>query len=87
MDSISGIGAIKAARQERFFARITQSIYQQFQQKLYDLGLLGNRYALLSEVIGVALLMGIIGITAFAVLQKQLLLGQMMAVVSQNRLF
>ncbi|GAB2565305.1 ABC transporter transmembrane domain-containing protein [Spirosoma areae] len=82
IDSISGIGAIKAARQESLFARITQAVYQFFQQKLYDLGQLGNRYGLLSELIGVSLLVSIIGLTAFMVLQKQLKIGEMMAVVS-----
>ena len=82
IDSISGIGAIKANRQEAFFARITQSVYQFFQQQLYDLGLLGNRYGLLGELIGVGLLIAIISLTAFMVLQKQLKIGEMMAVVS-----
>ena len=82
IDSMSGIGAIKANQQEAFFARITQTVYQFFQQQLYDLGLLGNRYGLLSELIGVSLLIGIISLTAFMVLQKQLKIGEMMAVVS-----
>ena len=82
IDSMSGIGAIKANRQEAFFARITQTVYQFFQQQLYDLGLLGNRYNLLSELIGVGLLIAIISLTAFMVLQKQLKIGEMMAIVS-----
>ena len=82
IDSMSGIGAIKANRQEAFFARITQSVYQFFQQQLYNLGLLGNRYGLLSELIGVGLLIAIISLTAFMVLRKQLKIGEMMAIVS-----
>lgn len=82
IDSMSGIGAIKANRQEAFFARITQTVYQFFQQQLYDLGLLGNRYNLLSELIGVGLLIAIISLTAFMVLQKQFKIGEMMAIVS-----
>ena len=82
IDSMSGIGAIKANQQEVFFARITQTVYQFFQQQLYDLGLLGNRYGLLSELIGVGLLIAIISLTAFMVLQKQLKIGEMMAIVS-----
>ncbi|RCR70188.1 hypothetical protein DUE52_07435 [Larkinella punicea] len=82
IDSMSGIGAIKAGRREEFFARITQSVYQLFQHKLYDLGLLGNRYGILSEVVGVGLLMALISVTAFMVLQKHLLLGEMMAIIS-----
>ncbi|MGA0560117.1 peptidase domain-containing ABC transporter [Larkinella sp. VNQ87] len=82
IDSMNGIGAIKASRQEDFFARITQTVYQLFQQQLYTLGLLGNRYSILSEGFGVVLLMGLISITAFMVLQKHLLLGEMMAVIS-----
>lgn len=37
IDSMSGIGAIKANRQEAFFARLSQTVYQFFQQQLYDL--------------------------------------------------
>lgn len=82
IDSISGIGTIKSARREAFFARVTQAIYQFFQQKLYDLSLLGNRYNLLGELISVVLLVSIIGLTAFMVLQKHLKIGEMMAIVS-----
>lgn len=82
IDSVSGIGAIKANRQEAFFARLSQMVYQFFQQQLYDLGLLGNRYNLLSELIGVGLLIAIISLTAVMVLQKLLKIGEMMAIVS-----
>lgn len=82
IDSMNGIGAIKANRQEAFFARLSQVVYQFFQQQLYDLGLLGNRYNLLSELIGVGLLIAIISLTAVMVLQKLLKIGEMMAIVS-----
>jgi ATP-binding cassette, subfamily C, bacteriocin exporter len=82
IDSISGIGAIKANGRESLFARLTQAVYTVFQQQLYDLGLLGNRYGLLTELIGVGLLVGVIGLAALMVLQKQIKLGEMMAVVS-----
>ena len=82
IDSINGIGAIKSARQETFFSRLTKTIYQFFQEQLYELGLLGNRYSLLNELIGVGLLISLIGMTAVMVLQKQLKIGEMMAVVS-----
>ncbi|AQG78096.1 ABC transporter transmembrane domain-containing protein [Spirosoma montaniterrae] len=76
IDSIGGIGAIKAHRQEAFFARITQGIYRFFQQQLYDLGLLGNRYGLFSELIGVGVLVSVIGLTAYLVLQNGLKLAR-----------
>lgn len=82
IDSMSGIGAIKANRQESFFAHLSQTVYQFFQQQLYELGLLGNRYNLLSELIGVGLLIAVISLTAVMVLQKQLKIGEMMAIVS-----
>ncbi len=82
IDNMNGIGAIKANGRETLFARLTQQVYALFQQQLYELGLLGNRYGLLTELIGVGLLGGIISLTAFMVLQKQLKLGEMMAIVS-----
>lgn len=82
IDAISGVGVIKANRKESFFGRMTLAVYESFQGKVYDLGALGNRYALWSELGSVGLLVMLVAVTGWLVLTKQLRLGEMMAVIS-----
>ncbi|MGF7218335.1 ATP-binding cassette subfamily B protein [Spirosoma lacussanchae] len=84
IDCMSGIGVIKANQKEPFFSAVTSAIYTSFQQKLYQLGLLGNRYSLLSELISVGMLVALIAVSTFMVLHKQLKLGEMMAVLNMS---
>lgn len=81
VDTITGIGAIKAAGREDFFTKTTQAIYQSFQQKSYDLGLLGTRYGIWAEVFGVLMTVAMLSVLSVLVLQKQLKVGEMMAVI------
>jgi ATP-binding cassette, subfamily C, bacteriocin exporter len=81
VDTITGIGAIKAAGREDFFTKTTQNIYQSFQQKSYDLGLLGTRYGIWAEVFGVLMTVAMLSVLSALVLQKQLKVGEMMAVI------
>ena len=82
IDTISGISTLKATNRTNYFTQITKTIYGFFQQNLYDLGLLGNRYNLIGEVAGVLLLGSILALASWQVLEKDLLLGEMMATVS-----
>lgn len=81
VDTITGIGAIKAGGREDFFTKTTQAIYQSFQQKSYDLGLLGTRYGIWAEVFGVPMTVAMLSVLSALVLQKQLKVGEMMAVI------
>ena len=81
VDTITGIGAIKAAGREDFFTKTTQAIYQSFQQKSYNLGLLGTRYGIWAEVFGVLMTVAMLSVLSILVLQKQLKMGEMMAVI------
>jgi ATP-binding cassette subfamily B protein len=82
IDTITGISALKATNRTNYFAEITKSVYGFFQQNLYDLGLLGNRYNLIGEIASVVLLGAILALASWQVLGKELLLGQMMATIS-----
>ncbi|MDF7816132.1 peptidase domain-containing ABC transporter [Runella sp. MFBS21] len=82
VDTITGIGAIKAAGREDFFTRTTQSTYEGFQQKSYEVGLLGTRYGIWAEVFGVVITVAMLAVASVLVLQKQLKIGEMMAVIS-----
>ena len=82
VDAISGISVIKASNKETFFGQIGKAFYQSFQQKIYELGTLGNRYGLWNEVLNVVLIITILSLSAFAVLQKSIKIGEMMAIIS-----
>jgi ABC-type bacteriocin/lantibiotic exporter with double-glycine peptidase domain len=82
VDAVSGIGAIKAANKENFFAQVGKAVYSIFQEQIYQLGTLGNRYGLLNGVFNSLMVIGILGLASFMVLSKQLLLGEMMAILS-----
>jgi ATP-binding cassette, subfamily C, bacteriocin exporter len=82
VDAITGISVIKAGNKENFFGQIGKGFYQFFQHKIYDLGTLGNRYSLWNELINAVLLISILAISAMAVLQKEIKIGEMMAVIS-----
>jgi ATP-binding cassette, subfamily C, bacteriocin exporter len=82
VDTITGISAIKAANKESLFSQIGKAYYQIFQQKIYELGTLGNRYGIWNEVLNALLIILILSLTAFAVLQKSIKTGEMMAIIS-----
>lgn len=82
IDSIQGIKVIKSGNKESLLSKAVQSVYHFFQGKVYELGILGNKINLLAQVGSVVLISGVIAWTSFLVLDKQLLLGQMMAIVT-----
>ncbi len=82
VDTITGISALKATNRTGYFVDITKSINSFFQQNIYNLSLLGNRYNLLGELIAVFLLGIILALASWQVLNKQFLIGQMLATVS-----
>jgi ATP-binding cassette, subfamily C, bacteriocin exporter len=81
-DAISGIGTIKAGNKEPFFTKIGKLVYSFFQEQIYQLGTLGNRYGLWNEVFNALLVTSILAFASFMVLQNQLKIGEMMAVLS-----
>lgn len=82
VDAISGIGTIKAGNKEPFFTKIGKLVYSFFQEQIYQLGTLGNRYGLWNEVFNALLVTSILAFASFMVLEKQLKIGEMMAVLS-----
>lgn len=82
IDTIHGIEVIKSDNKESMLSKAVQSVYNFFQGKVYELGILGNKINLLAQVGSVLLISGVIAWTSFLVLGEQLLLGQMMAIVS-----
>jgi ATP-binding cassette, subfamily C, bacteriocin exporter len=70
VDAISGIGIIKASNKEPFFTKIGKLVYSFFQEQIYQLGTLGNRYGLWNEIFNAVLVTSILAFTSYMVLQK-----------------
>jgi ATP-binding cassette subfamily B protein len=82
IDTINGIGVIKAYNKEGFFSRITQFTYGLFQDSILNLGKLGNKYNTFGDVLNTLLLVSLMGLASWMVIEKQLKLGEMMAVIT-----
>lgn len=82
IDTINGIKTIKTFNREDLFSKTVNTVYGFFMQKVYDLGLIGTKINLWITVGGAFLLTGIISWSAYLVLEEQLLLGQMMAIIT-----
>ncbi|TAE31993.1 MAG: peptidase domain-containing ABC transporter [Cytophagales bacterium] len=82
VDTLQGIDVIKVNNQQPFFSGLTARVYANYQQKLYDLGLIGLRVNLVAEVLGAILLSGLLAGAAWLVLGNTLKIGEMMAVLT-----
>ncbi len=82
IDTINGIGVIKAYNKEGFFSRITQFTYGLFQDSILNLGKLGNKYNTFGDVLNTLLLVSLMGLASWMVIEKSLKLGEMMAAIS-----
>lgn len=82
IDTINGIMVIKAHSQETLFTNKINTVYGNLQNQSFALGKLGNRFAITTDIISVVLSVVLITIASFMVLQKQLKVGEMMAIIS-----
>jgi ATP-binding cassette subfamily B protein len=82
IDTISGIETIKSFRLEGMFSRLVHSVYSFFMQKVVDAGLIGSRLNLWITLVSALFLTGMISWTAWLVINGQLLVGQMMAIIT-----
>lgn len=82
IDTINGIMVIKAHNQENLFSAKINTIYGNLQNQAFALGRLGNRFSITTDIIGVILSLVLITIASFMVLNKQLKIGEMMAIIS-----
>ena len=81
-DTVQGAEVIKGNNKEEFFTRYTKEIYAMFQTSAYDLTLLGNRVGLNIQNIGTVATIGVIAFGSLAVLNDQLSLGTLVAIIS-----
>ncbi len=82
VDTMQGIADIKLSNKTGFFEKMNKAVYGLFQQKNFELGKLGIKFSMVSEITGVIFIISVFGFSSWLVLSKQLLLGEMMALLS-----
>jgi len=86
IDIIQGINDIKNTNKQSVFKQSIQVMYGLFQQCGYQLGLLSSQYGLIAQTISISTSIAIIIFGVFAVLNKQLTLGELMAIITIGNL-
>jgi len=82
IDTLQGIKAIKSFNREGLFSKIVNLVYSLFMQRVYQLGKVSARLNLHISLASSLWLVVIISWAAWQVFNEQLLLGQMMAIVT-----
>lgn len=82
VDIITGISEIKSTGRIGLFHRTTTLLYGAFQNQLFKLGKIRIRFGILTELVGIVLLICVISYSSAMVLQETMLLGTMMAILS-----
>ena len=81
IDTIQGIEVIKVKNKQNLFAQSTKTIYGFFQNAIFSLGKVGTRYQLWTEIAGTLLLTLIILWSALNVVNDNLSIGAMIALL------
>ena len=79
--TMQGITAIKNYNREAFFKLLSQQIYGAFQNEIFKLGKIYIRLSVLSGILGVMLVISIISYASYHVIQDELALGVLFAVI------
>lgn len=82
IDTIQRIEVIKTSNKEEIFSIMIKQIYGYLQNQIYQLGLLGNKIGLTAQIFSTLIMTCVIGWASFQVFQGELLMGQMMAIIS-----
>ncbi|WP_113636974.1 peptidase domain-containing ABC transporter [Nubsella zeaxanthinifaciens] len=82
IDTFNGISVIKQHLLEFFFTQKIKTVYGSLQDKTLAMGKMGNRFTVMNDILGIILNIVLIGTASFMVLNKQLKVGEMMAVIS-----
>lgn len=81
MNSMQGITAIKQLGREADFIEANKSVYGNYTDKMYGLGVLNIKLGVSAGLASVLFLVALLVLTSYHVLQEKLLLGEMMAVL------
>lgn len=82
IDVITGISEVKSTGSTSLFHKTTTYLYQNFQDQVFKLGKIQVKFGLLTELASISLIVAVISIASFLVLQDQLLLGSLVALLS-----
>lgn len=82
IDIISGIATIKSHNFEAVFTERVKATYGHLQDKIWKLGKLSSRFSITSDIIGLLLSITLISVSSFLVINKQIKIGEMMAIIS-----
>ena len=82
IDFVQGVNEIKTANRQGVFHQSIKAMYGIFQNFGYKLGFLGNQYGLISQIISVIISTSLMILGIFWILNGQLKLGELMAIVT-----
>lgn len=82
VDHINGISTIKENNSEGVFISTNKAIFRHFQEASIALGNIGNKFNLASELLGVFMLISMVMVSSYLVINKQIKIGEMVAVLS-----
>jgi ATP-binding cassette subfamily B protein len=81
ISSMQGIATIKNYNKQSFFQKINQLVFGNLQNKIVNLGKINVRLSLFAGIAGVLFLMAILSYTSLQVYNKQMKLGELMAIL------
>ena len=81
INSMQGVSTIKANNRESIFQKINESIYGNYQDKIFHLGKINVNITLLSEIFNVFFLISILSFTSYKVYNGTLELGELTAIL------
>jgi ATP-binding cassette subfamily B protein len=81
ISSMQGIATIKNYNIQSFFQKINQLVFGNLQNKIVNLGKINVRLSLFAGIAGVLFLMAILSYTSLQVYNKQMKLGELMAIL------
>lgn len=82
IDIIQGITVIKTFNREENFTTNINTIFSKLQDKITSLGQISNRFSLVMDLVGIILSITLTTVASFLVMNKQLKIGEMMAIIS-----
>jgi ATP-binding cassette subfamily B protein len=79
--SMQGIATIKNNNRQEIFAKVNESIFGNFQEKIFNLGKINIQLSWQAGLSSVVFLIGILIYTSMAVFNKEMKLGELMAIL------
>jgi ATP-binding cassette subfamily B protein len=82
VDSLTGMHVLRSYGKEQEYQRRIEQVYGMYQGKGYDLAIIGNNFSFWTQLIVAVFLSLLFGAGVYLIFQGELLLGELMALVS-----